>query len=56
MLRCVARARKEAEFTTFLVVSWPMDLAEGELWVTEGPPCTAATERFDLGSLIALAA
>jgi hypothetical protein len=33
-----------------------MDLADGELWVTEGRPCTAAAERFDLGSLIALAA
>jgi hypothetical protein len=37
-------------------VSWPIDLAEEQLWVTEGAPCTAAAERFDLGSLIALAA
>lgn len=33
-----------------------MDLVQGELLVTEGPPVTAAPERFDLGSLIALAA
>jgi isopenicillin-N N-acyltransferase-like protein len=38
------------------VAAMAMDLAEGTLWVTEGPPCTAAAERFDLGSLIALAA
>lgn len=28
-----------------------MDLTGGALWVTEGPPCTAAAERFELGSL-----
>ena len=33
--------------------SWPANVATE---VTEGPPCTAAAERFDLGSLIALAA
>src|SRR4051794_27268676 len=38
------------------VAAVAMGLAEGRLWVTEGAPCTAAAERFDLGSLIALAA
>lgn len=33
-----------------------MDLTDGALWVTEGPPCTAAAERFELGSLVAHAA
>jgi isopenicillin-N N-acyltransferase-like protein len=33
-----------------------MDLTDGALWVTEGPPCTAAAQRSDLGSLVALAA
>jgi isopenicillin-N N-acyltransferase like protein len=32
-----------------------MDLTDGALWVTEGPPCTAAAERFELGSLAARA-
>ena len=33
-----------------------MDLTAGALWVTEGQPCTAAAERFELGSLVAHAA
>lgn len=33
-----------------------MDLTEGSLFVTDGPPCTAAPERFDLGSLVASSA
>ena len=33
-----------------------MDLTDGALWVTEGPPCTAAAERFELGSLVSSAA
>jgi hypothetical protein len=56
MLVSCAWARKEAESTTLLDVSWPVDLAEGELLVTERPPVTAAPERFDLGSPIAFAA
>ena len=44
----------EAEIVTVAAVA--MDLTEGALWVTEGPPCTAAAERFELGSLVARAA
>jgi hypothetical protein len=33
-----------------------MDLTAGTLWITEGPPCTAATERFEVGSLFVRAA
>jgi isopenicillin-N N-acyltransferase-like protein len=29
-----------------------MDLAEGVLWVTEGRPCIAAVERFELDALV----
>jgi len=38
------------------VAAIAMDLTEGSLWVTEGPPCTARAERFELGSLVAHAA
>lgn len=38
------------------VATVAMDLTEGALWVTEGPPCTAAAERFELGSLVSRAA
>jgi isopenicillin-N N-acyltransferase-like protein len=38
------------------VAAIAMDLTDGALWVTEGPPCTAAAERFDLGSLVSRAA
>ena len=38
------------------VAAIAMDLTDGALWVTEGPPCTAAAERFELGSLVAHAA
>jgi isopenicillin-N N-acyltransferase like protein len=38
------------------VAAVAMDLAEGALWVTEGPPCTAVAERFELGSLVPRAA
>ena len=38
------------------VAAIAMDLTDGALWVTEGPPCTAAAERFELGSLVADAA
>ncbi len=38
------------------VAAIAMDLTEGALWVTEGPPCTAAAERFELGSLVPHAA
>jgi isopenicillin-N N-acyltransferase-like protein len=38
------------------VAAMAMDLTDGTLWVTEGAPCTAAAERFELGSLVALAA
>jgi len=38
------------------VAAVAMDLTDGALWVTEGPPCTAAAERFELGSLVAHAA
>ncbi len=34
------------------IAAVPMDLADGALWVTEGHPCTAAAERFELGSLV----
>ncbi len=37
------------------VAAVAMDLTDGALWVTEGPPCTAAAERFELGSLTARA-
>ncbi len=37
------------------VAAVAMDLTDGTLWVTEGPPCTAAAERFELGSLAARA-
>jgi hypothetical protein len=30
-----------------------MDLTGEAFWVTEGPPCTAAAERFELDSLVA---
>jgi isopenicillin-N N-acyltransferase-like protein len=32
-----------------------MDLTEGALWITDGPPCTTAAERSDLPSLVARA-
>jgi isopenicillin-N N-acyltransferase-like protein len=38
------------------VATVAMDLTDGALWVTEGPPCTAAAERFELGSLVSRAA
>lgn len=38
------------------VAAVAMDLTDGALWVTQGPPCTAAAERFELGSLVAHAA
>jgi hypothetical protein len=41
---------KEAESTTLLVTGRRM------VSFIEGPPNTAAAERFDLGSLVALAA
>jgi len=41
----------EAAIATIAAVA--MDLTGGALWVTEGPPCTAAAERFELGSLVA---
>jgi isopenicillin-N N-acyltransferase-like protein len=44
----------EAAIATVAAVA--MDLTDGALWVTEGPPCTAAAERFELGSLVARAA
>jgi hypothetical protein len=51
------RIRKEAEFTTLLIVSWPVvDLPDKTLLVTESPPCITAVERFDLGSIVELAA
>jgi isopenicillin-N N-acyltransferase-like protein len=51
-----ADGEEPAVATYETVAAVAMELAEGKLWVTEGPPCTAAAERFDLGSLIALAA
>jgi isopenicillin-N N-acyltransferase like protein len=44
------------EETIVTVAAIAMDLSDGALWVTEGPPCTAAAERFELGSLVARAA
>jgi isopenicillin-N N-acyltransferase like protein len=44
----------EAAIETIAAVA--MDLTDGALWVTEGPPCTAAAERFELGSLVSHAA
>lgn len=44
----------EAAYATIGAVA--MDLTAGALVVTEGPPCTAAAERFEVGSLFALAA
>jgi isopenicillin-N N-acyltransferase like protein len=38
------------------VAAIAMDLTDGTLWVTEGPPCTAAAERSELRSLVARAA
>ena len=38
------------------VAAVAMDLTDAALWVTEGPPCTAAAERFELGSLLVHAA
>jgi isopenicillin-N N-acyltransferase like protein len=47
-------AAPEAAYETIAAVA--MDLSAASLWVTEGPPCTAAAERSELGSLVALAA
>jgi isopenicillin-N N-acyltransferase-like protein len=44
----------EAAYETIAAVA--MDLTAGTLWITEGPPCTAATERFEVGSLFVRAA
>jgi isopenicillin-N N-acyltransferase-like protein len=45
---------RETAIATVAAVA--MDLTDGALWVTEGPPCTAAAERFEFGSLVARAA
>jgi hypothetical protein len=60
LLRCSCRRPtdpEEAEFTSLLVVSWTVvDLPDETLWVIERPPCITAAERFDLGSIVGLAA
>jgi isopenicillin-N N-acyltransferase-like protein len=51
-----ADAGQPPEAANETVAAVAMDLTDGAFRVTEGPPCTAAAERFDLGSLVARAA
>jgi isopenicillin-N N-acyltransferase like protein len=43
----------EEAYETIAAVA--MDLTEGAIWITEGPPCTTAAERSDLPSRVARA-